>query len=115
MERTCSEMVTLRGSPPLLDTELLRWGGQIFIQLSANTLYCSASSQCLSSPIFWARVCCLLIINSPTTGTESQRFAELEPRRPTLSISLKGWAKPLLYGQCHRVLKPLLLLLCSQV
>lgn len=31
-------MATLRGSPPLLGTKLLRWGGQIFIQLYANTL-----------------------------------------------------------------------------
>lgn len=69
----------------------------------------AACSQCLSSPIFQARVCCLLIINSPTTRPESQRFAELEPSCPTLSISLKGWAKPLLYVQCHHVLKPLLL------
>eukprot|EP00064_Thunnus_orientalis_P010035 superscaffoldBa00001323_g10061 len=50
----------------------------------------TASTQCLSSPIFQAQVCCLLIINSPTTRPESQRFAELEPRCPALSISLKG-------------------------
>lgn len=50
----------------------------------------AASTQCLSSPIFQARVCCLLIINSPTSGPESQGFVELEPGCPTLSISLKG-------------------------
>lgn len=39
MERTCSaETVTLCGSRPLLGTRLIHLGGQIFIQLCANSL-----------------------------------------------------------------------------
>lgn len=53
----------------------------------APCFFPAASTQRLGGAIFQARVCCLLIINSPTSGPESQRFRRIGAELPFLRLS----------------------------